>query len=82
MCVWDIVLIEFKCKSFPGIYRYGRVKEVEVDSNDGLVCMYTVVYKLIKDSSKNLRNIFTDVTLKQVHLPVQRLVLILPVEEQ
>ena len=82
MCIGDIVLIEYKCKSFPGTYRLGRVKEVEVDSNDGLVRTCTVVYKLVKGSSKNLRDIFTDVTSKQVRLPVQRLVLILPVEEQ
>ena len=82
MCVGDIFLIEYKCKSFTGTCWLGRVKKVEVDSNDGLACTCTVAYKLVKGSSKNLRDIFTDVTSKQVRLLVQRLVLILPVEEQ
>jgi hypothetical protein len=82
MRIGDIVLIEYKCKSFPGTYRLGRVKEVEADSNDGLVRTCTVVYKLVKGSSKNMRDIFKDITSKEVRLPVQRLVLILPVEEQ
>ena len=82
MCVGDIVLVEYKCKSFPGTYRLGRVKDVEIDSNDGLVRTCTVIYKLVKSSSKNLRDIFKDITSKEVCLPVQRLVLILPVEEQ
>ena len=82
MYIGDIVLIEYKCKSFPGTYRLGRVKEVEVDSNDGLVRTCTVVYKLVKGTSKNLRDKSTDVTSKQVRLPAQRLVLTLLVEEQ
>ena len=82
MCVDDIVLIEYKSKSFPGSYRLGRVTNVEVDVTDGLVRTCTVKYKLIKPASKNCRNIFKDVTSKEVRLPLQRLVLILPVEEQ
>ena len=82
MCVGDIVLIEYKSKSFLGSYRLGRVTNVEVDVTVGLVRTCTVKYKLIKPVSKNCRNIFKDVTNKEVCLPVQRLVLILPVEEQ
>ena len=82
MSVGDIVLIEYKNKSFPGSYRLGRVKDVEVDAPDGLVRTCTVIYKLVKPSSKNPRNIFKDITSKEVRLPVQRLILILPVEEQ
>ena len=82
MRVDDIVLIEYKNKSFPGTYRLGRVKDVEIDSNDGLVRNCTVVYKLVKPSSKNPRNIFKDITTKEVRVPVQRLVLIIPFEEQ
>ena len=82
ICVGDIVLIEYKSKSFPGSYRLGRVTNVEVDVTDGLVRTCTVKYKLIKPASMNCRNIFKDVTSKEVRLPVQRLVLILPVEEQ
>ena len=82
MCVGDIVLIGYKSKSFPCSYRLGRVTNVEVDVIDDLVRTCTVKYKLIKPASKNCRNIFKDVTSKEVRLPVQRLVLILPVEEQ
>ena len=78
----DIVLIEYKNKSFPGTYRLGRVKDVEVDPDDGLVRTCTVIYKLVKPSSKNTRDVFTDITSKEIRLPVQRLVLIMPVEEQ
>ena len=82
VCVGDIVLIEYKSKSYPGTYRLGRVKEVEVDTNDSLIRTCTVVYKPVKGSTKNIRDIFTDITTKEVRLPVQRLILILPVEEQ
>ena len=82
MCVGDIVLIEYKNKSFPGSYRLGRVKDVEIDPSDDLVRTCTVLYKLIKPASKNSRNIFKDVISKEVRLPVQRLIIILPIEEQ
>ena len=81
MCVGDIVLVEYKTKSFPGSYRLGRVTNVEIDE-DGLVRTCTVLYKLVKPSAKVSKNVFTDVTTKEVRLPVQRLILILPVEEQ
>ena len=81
MCIGDIVLIEYKTKSFPGTYRLGRVKEVIVDA-DELVHTCTVVYKLIRSRSATLRDISKDITTKEVQLPVQRLILILPVEEQ
>ena len=78
MCVGDIVLIEYKCISYPGSYRLGRVKDLEVDPTDGLVCTCIVIHKLVKSSSKNLR----DITSEEVCVPVQKLLLILPVEEQ
>ena len=80
MCVGDIVLIEYKNKSFPGTYRLGRVKEVEHDTTDGLVRTCTVTYKLIK--AGNARDVTKNITSKEVRVPVQRLILILPVEEQ
>ena len=52
VCIGDIVLIEYKCKSFPGTYQLGRVNEVEVDSNDGLVRTCTVVYNLSRAPQK------------------------------
>lgn len=82
ICVDDIVLIEYKGKSAPGTYRLGRVKEVEIDPRDNLVRTCTVIYKLVKPSVKNVRDIFKDITSKEVRVPVQRLILILPAEEQ
>ena len=79
--IGDIVLIEYKAKSFPGTYRLGRVKDVEVDPKDTLVRTCTVIYKLVKPSVRNAKDIFKDITSKEVRLPVQRLILILPVEE-
>jgi hypothetical protein len=80
MCPGDVVLIEYKNKSFPGTYRLGRVNEVEHDATDGLVRTCTVSYKLIKPG--NARDITKNITAKEVRVPVQRLVLIMPVEEQ
>ena len=80
--IGDVVLIEYKTKSFPGTYRLGRVKGVEIDPKDNLVRTCTVVYKLVKPSARNARDIFKDITSKEIRLPVQRLILILPVEEQ
>ena len=82
ICVDDVVLIEYKGKSAPGTYRLGRVKEVEIDPRDNLVRTCTVIYKLVKPSARNARDIFKDITSKEVRVPVQRLILILPVEEQ
>ncbi len=55
-------------------------KDVEIDVNDGLVRTCTVNYKLIKPG--NPRDISKNITSKEVRVPVQRLVLIMPVEEQ
>ena len=82
MSVGDIVLIEYKAKSFSGTYRLGRVDSVEVVPTDNLVRTCNVVYKLIKPSARNSRDVFKDITSKEIRLPVQRLILLLPVEEQ
>ena len=81
MCPGDVVLIEYKSKSLPGTYRLGRVQDVEVD-RDNLVRTCTVDYKLVKPITDSNKNTVKDVVSKQVRVPVQRLVLILPVEEQ
>ena len=81
MCIGDVVLIEYKSKTAPGTYRLGRVKDIEVDE-DLLVRTCTVTYKLVKPSSRNARDVFKDITTKEVRVPVQRLILIMPVEEQ
>jgi transposase InsO family protein len=82
MCPGDVVLIEYKSKSLPGTYRLGRVRDVEVDQHDKLVRTCTVVYKLIKPVTDINKNSVNDVVTKEIRVPVQRLVLILPVEEQ
>ena len=81
MNVGDVVLIEYSSKSAPGTYRLGRVKSVEIDEDD-LVRTCTVSYKLIKPVTEKNKNTVGDVVPKDVRVPVQRLVLILPIEEQ
>ena len=81
VAVGDIVLIVYTSKSAPGVYRLGRVRFVEMD-NDGLVRTCTVVYKLIRPITDKNRDTVEDVVSKEVRVPVQRLVMILPSEEQ
>ena len=77
----DVVLIEYKSKSASGTYRLGKVINVEVDK-DNLVRTCTVLYKLVKPVTPRNRQTIEDVVSKEVQVPIQRLVLILPVEEQ
>ena len=77
----DVVLIEYKSKSAPGTYRLGRMLNVEMD-DDNLVRTCTVSYKLIRPITARNRDSFTDVVSKELRVPVQRLVMILPIEEQ
>ena len=81
ICINDIVLIKYSAKSIPGSYRLGRVTKVVVD-NDNLVRTCTVKYHLIKPITDANATTVKDVTLKEVCLPIQRLILIVPVEEQ
>ena len=81
MKLGDVVLIENSSKTAPGTYRMGIVSQVEVDG-DGLVRTCTVKYKLVKPITPNNKETVEDVVSKEVRVPVQRLVLILPVEEQ
>ena len=81
MSVGDIVLIQYASKSAPGTYRLGRVKSVEVDA-DGLVRTCSVMYKLIKPVTEHNKDTVKDVVTKEIRISVQRLVLILPHEEQ
>ena len=60
-----------------------QVKCSQVESvNDGLGPTCTVLYKLLRPINNNNRNTVNDVVCKEVRVPVQRLVIILPVEEQ
>ena len=77
----DVVLIQYKGKSIPGTYRLGRVKDVELD-DDNLVRTCNVMYKLVQPITDKNRNSINDVVSKEIRVPVQRLVLILPIEEQ
>ena len=79
--IGDIVLIEYKSKTAPGTYRLGKVLSVEVDA-DELVRTCTVLYKLVRPITNNNKDTVKDVVSKEVRVPVQRLVMILPVEEQ
>ena len=81
MVVGDVVLIQYSSKSAPGTYRLGRVSQIEVDE-DNLVRTCTVIYKLVKPVTDKNKNTVGDVVTKEIRVPVQRLVLILPVEEQ
>ena len=59
----------------PGTYRLGLVHNVEMDG-DGLTRTCTVQYHLCKPVANS------GYVRKEVRLPSQRLVLILPIEEQ
>ena len=75
VCVSDVVLIQYSSKSSPGTYRLGRIINTELEE-DGVARTCTAKYGLCnRDSSSKAVH-------KQIRLPVQRLVLILPVEEQ
>ena len=75
MCTGDIVLIQYSSKTAPGTYRLGRIISVEIDA-DHLVRTCTVRYILSKPGASST------IVRKEVRVPIQRLVLILPVEEQ
>ena len=81
MAVDDVVLIQYSSKSAPGTYRLGRVIQVELDE-DNLVRTCVVKYRLVKPITDANRESVDDVVFKEIRVPVQRLVLILPVEEQ
>ena len=55
--------------------------QVELDE-DNLDRTYVVKYRLVKPITDANRESVDDVVFKEIRVPVQRLVLILPVEEQ
>ena len=77
----DVVLIMYEGKSKPGTYRLGVVTEVEVDS-DGCVRNVTVQYSLLSELPYEDRMQYRGITKKKIRACVQRLILILPVEER
>ena len=54
---------------------------MDVDDVDGLVHTCTVIYSLLAELSEKDRAMYKGITKKQLRVPVQRLVMILPVEE-
>ena len=76
----DVVLIQYEDKSKSGTFRLGVIIAVEED-RDGLVRTVTVQYSLLADLPVQDRLLYRGVK-KKLRVPVQRLVLILPVEER
>ena len=78
----DVVLISYSEKSKSGTFRLGIVEQVEVD-DDGLVRTCTVGYRLVRSDlpPEEQRLYYKGLKYKQIRVPVQRLCVILPIEE-
>ena len=76
------MLISYEDKSKTGTYKLGIVKEVEIDT-DGLVRTCVVGYRLVRSDMpvEELRFYYKGLKCKELRVPVQRLCIILPVEE-
>ena len=81
MAVGDVVLLMYEGKSKPGSYRLAVVREVQL-SSDGLVRTVVVAYSLVGELPYEERDQYKNITKKKILVPVQRLVMILPIEEQ
>ena len=81
MAVGDVVLLMYEGKSKPGSYRLAVVREVQL-SSDGLVRTVVVEYSLVGELPHEERDRYKNITKKKILVPVQRLVIILPIEEQ
>ena len=81
--VGDVVLISYPDKSKTGTYRLGVVDSVEIDP-DGLVRTCQVRYRLVRSDlpAKELRIYFKGLKFKNIRVPVQRLCVLLAVEDQ
>ena len=77
----DIVLIMYTGKSKSSEYKMGRIVAVEVDP-DQLVRTCLVRYSLVQNMPKEERDSYKGVTVKHIRVAIQRLVVILPQEEQ
>ena len=79
----DIVLISYSDKSKTGTFRLGRVESTEVDE-DGLVRTCVVQYRLVRADlpKEDMLIYFKGLKCKSIRVPVQRLVMILPVDEE
>ena len=81
MACGDVVLIQYEGKYKPATYRLGVVVLVETDE-DGLVRTVVVEYSLLSELPFSMRSAYKGITKKRIKVSVQRLVLILPVEER
>ena len=79
--IGNIMLLSYETKSKAGTYRLGVVVEVELEE-DGLVRTVFVTYSLLREVPEAERLEYKGITKKTIRVPVQRLVLIVPVEEQ
>ena len=77
----DVVLIMYTGKSKSAEYKLGRIVSVEVDP-DQLVRTCLVRYSLVQNMPKKERASYAGVTIKYIRVAIQRLVIILPQEEQ
>ena len=81
--VGDVVLISYSDQSKTGTFKLGRVTDIEID-DDNLVRTCTVSYRLIRSDlpPEEMRIYFNGIKYKEIRVPVQRLCVILPIEEQ
>ena len=77
----DVVLIEDKSRTAPGTYLLGKVVNAEIDA-DELVRTCTVLYKFVRPITDCNRDTVEDVVTKESRVPVQRVILIFPADEQ
>ena len=77
------MLVSYTDKSKTGTFRLGRVDKIEVDE-DGLVRTCVVQYRLVRSDlpKEDMMIYFKGLKCKSIRVPVQRLVMILPIEEQ
>ena len=78
----DVVLISYSDKSKTGTYRLGIVEKVETDE-DGLVRTCLVGYRLVRSDmpAEELKFYYKGMKWKEIRVPIQRLCVILPIEE-
>ena len=75
------MLIMNTSKSKFGEYRLGRVVAMEMD-DDKLARTVLVKYSLIQHMSRKDRLSYKGIQIRNIRVAVQRLIIILPVEEQ
>ena len=80
---WDVVLISYSDKSKSGTFKFGIVESVEVDP-DGLIRTCVVGYRIVRSDMpvEELRLYYRGLKFKRIRVPVQRFIILLPIEEQ